>query len=227
MNPNATATCAEISRSFDGTKASRLTSIFLASIVLAMLPVASASAQNSGPYLRVDGGANLIQDVNVQIGGLPGNLSLDAGYRVDAAAGYEFNRWLAIEVEGGYFENSIRSVNLHNQGAHLEDSSLSGIPFLGNVVLRYENSTDFVPYLGMGAGGVLASLKISGDKDSNSVFAYQAKIGVIYKIEERAWIDVGYKLLVAEDQNFNVGGTPVQTERTFNHFVGVSVIWKF
>jgi opacity protein-like surface antigen len=208
-------------------KASRLISILTAAIAVALIPISSVWAQSSGPYLRLDGGVNFIEDTSAQIGGLPGNLSLDAGYRVDAVAGYEFNRWLALEVEGGYFENSISSVSLHNQGANPKDSSLSGVPLLGNLVLRCENKSDFVPYIGAGAGGVVSFLKISGQKDSDFVFAFQGKIGLIYKIEERAWIDVGYKILVAQEQHFSIGGTSIQTEKTFNHFLGVSVVWKF
>ncbi len=185
-------------------------------------------AESFGPYLKVDGGVNLTADTDVTIAGAGGSLSLDAGYRFDAIVGYEFNRWVALELEGGYADNSVDKLTLGPLVNSLSgESSLRQIPLLANVVVRYENQTDFVPYLGAGAGGVFSSLKISDTKDDDTVFAWQGKVGVIYKIDEQAWLDVGYKLLGTEEQSYRLGAVPLKTKQMFNHFFGLSVIWKF
>ncbi len=181
-----------------------------------------------GPYLKVDGGVNIVGDADVNIAGGGGTMSFDAGYRFDGIVGYEFNRWVAAELEGGYAHNSVDKLTLGPLVNSLSsESSLSQIPLLLNVVLRYENQTDFVPYIGAGAGGVMTSLKVSDEKDDDIVFAWQGKAGVIYKIDEQAWIDAGYKLLGTEEQNYHLGAVPLQNKRMFNHFFGLSVIWKF
>ena len=192
------------------------------------LAALSARASDFGPYVKADGGANFITGTHLDVDGSSGNLSLDTGFRVDGAFGYQFQPWFAVEFEGGFIQNSVRSITLdHLTGSPQGDSNLQQIPLLLNVVLRYQNSTEFVPYLGLGAGGVLSTLKISGISDNDAVVAFQAKAGVIYKIMEEAWLDVGYRLLGTAEQNYQIGGAHLKTNDVLNHFVGLTVIWSF
>jgi opacity protein-like surface antigen len=200
----------------------------LAASSLVVLWARPARAADPGPYLRADGGVNFVTGTHLDIEGLPGNLSLNTGFRVDGAFGYQFAPWLAVEFEGGFIQNSVRSLSLQDQTASpVGDSHLRQYPLLLNAVVRYENPTEFIPYLGVGVGGVLSTLKISGDSDNDSVLAFQAKAGVIYKIEEQAWVDIGYKLLGTAEQSYQIGGVHLQTKDVLNHFVGLSVIWNF
>jgi len=195
---------------------------------LLWLGVPSVRAEGFGPYLRVDGGVNIVADNDIHIDGASGTLSLDTGYRADGAVGYEFGRWVALEIEGGYAESSVNKLTRESSVANLQGhSSLTQVPLLFNAVVRYENESDWLPYLGVGAGGVMTTLKISGDDDSQAVFAWQAKAGVIYKIEEEAWLDLGYKLLVTSEADYSLGGGSLNAKEIFNHFFGVSVIWRF
>jgi len=181
-----------------------------------------------GPYLKADGGISFISGPDFTAGGSPGDLSLDTGYRVDGVAGYGLSRWVAVELEGGIIEHSVSSLTLHGLTLHPEgDSSYSEVPFLANAVFRYENESDFVPYVGLGAGGVLSELKFSGDKDKDTVFALQGKVGLIYKLQEQAWLDASYKFLGTAEQSYSIGGTTLKTDQVYSHFFGVSVIWKF
>lgn len=205
----------------------RACTVSLCSTALLWTGMSLSFAQTYGPYLKVDGGLNIVADDDIQIGDSSGKLSLDLGYRVDGTVGYEFGRWVALEIEGGYAHNTVDKLTLGPLVAHPEDSSLTQIPMLLNVVVRYENETGFVPYIGAGAGGVITTLKISGDKDTDAVFAWQGKAGVIYKIDEQAWLDAGYKLFSTAEENFQLGAVPLKTKEFFNHFFGVSVIWKF
>lgn len=199
-----------------------------AAAMLILLAAPPARADEPGPYIRADGGVNFVTGTHLEIDGFPGSLSLDAGFRVDGAFGYRFNRWLAVEFEGGMAENSIRSISLQNETASPPgDSSLRQFPLMVNFVGRYENATDFVPYLGVGAGGVLSTLRISGNSDNDAVIGLQAKAGIIYKIEEQAWVDIGYKLLGTAEQRYQIGGVQLRTKDLLNHFIGLSVIWNF
>jgi len=205
----------------------RVSLLTLCSTALMWAGLQSTCAQMFGPYLKVDGGANIVADNDIDIGGTGGTLSLDTGYRVDGAVGYQFGRWVALELEGGYADNAVDKLTMGPMVAKPQDSRLTQIPVLASLVVRFENQTDWVPYIGAGAGGVMTSLKISGDEDKDAAFAWQGKIGVIYKIEEQAWLDAGYKLLVASEQDFHLGGSSLQTKELFNHFFGISVVWKF
>jgi len=181
-----------------------------------------------GPYLKADGGVDIISGPDFKVGGSSGDLSLDTGYRVDGVAGYGLSRWLAVELEGGLIDHSVSSLTLRGLTIHPEgDSTFTEVPLLANVVFRYENPTDYVPYIGLGAGGVFSELKFSGDKDNDTVFALQAKVGLIYKLQEQAWLDVGYKFLGTAEQSYSISGMTLKTDQVYSHFFGVSVIWKF
>ena len=194
-------------------------------IGLSLLP---AGATEPGPYVKADGGANFITGTELKINGFPGGLSLDTGFRADGIFGYQFNSWLAVEFEGGFMQNSVRSISLQGQTSYPQEHSyFQQVPLLANVVVRYENSTDFIPYLGAGAGGVISRLKIEGNSDDEAAFAFQAKAGLIYKIEETAWLDIGYKLLGTTEQTFGIGGDQLKTKDMLNHFIGASVTWLF
>lgn len=206
----------------------QLSRFLLAVAALALHPALSGRAADVGPYFRLDGGASFVEGTGLEIDGLPGHLSLDTGFRVDGIFGYRLNRWLGVEFEGGFQDNSVSSLSLEGQTAHPgSDSHLYQIPLLANVVFRYENSTAFIPYVGAGAGGVLSRLKIYGDDDQTAVFALQAKAGLIYKIMEDAWVDVGYKFLGTAEQGYNIGGSNLKTKEVYSHFLGASVVWNF
>lgn len=71
------------------------------------------------------------------------------------------------------------------------------------------------------------TLRLWDDDAKDAVFAWQAKAGVMYKIDERAWLDAGYKLFATAEQDYQFAGVKFMTKEVFNHFIGVSVIWKF
>lgn len=192
------------------------------------LPEPPCFAQStSGPYLKLDAGINYIPDTSLTIGSYGGEMSLDGGFRLMATAGYYVNSWLAVELEGGYFDNNIGTVTLRDMTSHPDKSSYSGVPVLANVLFRYENPSDFVPFIGIGAGGTRSSLRISGETDSEIVFALQAQAGVIYKIDEQAWLEAGYRLLGMPKQSYDLNGLSIETDQVLTHFFGVGAIWKF
>ncbi|RPI94670.1 MAG: porin family protein, partial [Chloroflexi bacterium] len=148
-------------------------------------------------------------------------------FRVDGAIGYDLNRWVSLEVEVGYFYSSAESLTLASQTEHLDDTEFEGIPMLANVVLHWPNRSDFIPYVRGGAGGVVSMLTVLGDSDDNVVFAYQIGVGVIYNLDERAWIDVGYKFLATADPEFQIGSVSLKASEVRHHFIGGSVTWRF
>jgi opacity protein-like surface antigen len=199
-----------------------------ATLLFGILPTHLSLAQStSGFYLKVDGGINYIQDTSLTIGGYGGEMSLDAGFRLMASGGYYVNRWLAVELEGGYFESNIGTVTLRDMTAHPDKTDYSGVPILANVLLRYENSSSFVPFIGLGAGGIRSTLRISGQTDDQFVYGLQAQVGVIYKIDDEAWLEIGYRLLGMPKQSYDLSGLSIETDKVLSHFFGIGAIWKF
>lgn len=200
--------------------------VFICSVLLCLSPVL-VGAGDAGGYLRLDGGVNFGQDVGLTIEGDHGEMKLDPGFRVDLALGYDFNRWVSLELEVGYLDNSAESVTRNDQSGQLDDTWLHGVPVLANVRLQYRNRTDFVPYVGVGAGGLASMLSINGESDTQMIFAYQISAGVIYMLDERGWLDFSYKYFGTGDSSYGIGGSHVEAEDLGNHFIGASVIWRF
>ena len=187
---------------------------------LALMLAQPAQAADEGPYISFDVGANLLQDVTQTFptdGNVSSKRSFDTGLRFDMIGGYNLNSWAALEFETGFLENEME---------HSSSAWWGAVPLLANVVFRYENSTKFVPYIGAGAGGAISMVGDSSGSDSDAVFAYQAKAGVAYKVEENMMVDVGYKFFSTDEQTYNLG-MPFKLSDIYNHFIGASFTWKF
>jgi opacity protein-like surface antigen len=176
---------------------------------------AGASGNDTGAYLTLDGGANFVQPVTVQSrGSASHSTDIDTGWRVGLIGGYKLNSWAAVELETGFSDN-----NVHNG----DGMWFGSVPVLGNVVFRYENSSKFVPYIGVGAGGAYTMVEGNDTDKTDFVFAYQAKVGVDYEISPCVAVGVGYKFFGTADQKYD----EVKIKDIYTHFIGLNLTWKF
>jgi opacity protein-like surface antigen len=165
--------------------------------------------QGQEGYFNAEIGAALADDVDLQRFLVPvsGKLEFDTGVRFGAAGGYNFNQYLGAELETGFIYNSIKRV----------DASLSHVPMMVNVVLRYDQPrSKWVPYVGAGAGGDLSILSLNyvtapnnfvlDGTDTTVVFAWQAFAGVRYKLDQKMSIGAGYKYYAADRASWDVEG---------------------
>ena len=81
-------------------------------------------------------------------------VKFDPGFRGAIALGREFSRYVALEAEGGFHYNSIRSIS----GASSDNAELFQIPVLGNVILQFPNRSRLVPVIGGGVGAIFSIL---------------------------------------------------------------------
>jgi OmpA-OmpF porin, OOP family len=194
----------------------KLSKLLLIAISAALLstPVLQVSAADSGKkaYFKVDAGANIMQDPEVEG---EGKIKMDTGFRIGLMGGYNLNKWAAVELETGFIYNSVSA-----------DSSIwfGQVPVLANLVVRYENTSKFEPYIGGGAGGAYTMISSSDITKSDFVFAYQFKAGCAYNISDTMAIDLGYKFFSTSTQDYEDLG---QVKDNFNHFIGLGFTWKF
>ena len=174
---------------------------------LAPLSVAPVSGQDVGFYFTGGIGPAIAQDPDLKefLGPTGGNVELDPGFHLGVAGGYNFTRWLGVEMESGFIVNNIDRI-----GGASADATLSHVPFLANIVLRYEDQNcPVIPYFTAGLGGDSSvlwfddSLGLDGS-DSDVVFAFQISGGVRYRINDYMSAGLEYKFYHADDASWHV-----------------------
>jgi OmpA-OmpF porin, OOP family len=178
-----------------------------------------AVARDKAWYIGVEGGAMLIEDLNLDIGTLANSAKVDhkTGYDVDGIVGYDFGS-VRIEAEVGYRE--ARATNYTSPTTTFRGPGLPAAPaglgrvsgkstalsFMMNGLLDFGDDESLNGFVGGGVG--LARVKLSDYSinptgrflnDSDTGFAYQAIAGV--RAPLTSGVDVGLKY-----RFFNVDG---------------------
>ena len=185
-----------------------------------------SQAAERGMYVTIDGGANWIPNFDASFA-TPGGpeaeaeIDLETGFRGGVAVGYNFNRFLGAELESGFVYNEAKDV----------DAWLGQVPLLANIILRYENTSRLVPFVGAGAGGVAAMLDLeegdADESDSDIVFAWQLQGGVRYKFSEQSSFGVVYKYMGVDAPEFSLGASDQDFDTYHNHAVLASFNFSF
>lgn len=190
----------------------------LGTMIAAMAFGLAVQAQNldSRWYFRTDLGVSLPMDTDLEefLGLDPAGeveIEFDAGMRMGVAGGYRISPWLALELESGVLFNSVNDAD----GESVE-ATLTQVPFMGNLVVQCNNFNRWVPFLGLGAGGVSSVLDIDervdtgagtlilDGSDADLVFAYQAFAGVRYEFNDRMGVGLVYRFMGAQGACWDV-----------------------
>ncbi|MHC1768737.1 MAG: porin family protein [Verrucomicrobiia bacterium] len=177
----------------------------------------SFSTGDAGFYWGLDVGPTMAEDGHLtDFGGLKSSqdIDYDVGIRLNMAGGYAFNQNFATELELGWSLNTIDSI----QGANTSDTWFSTVPILANVVLQYPiPRTVLVPYIGAGVGGAVTVFDTDGlfqplpggggvvlhGSDSDFVFAWQAKAGLNFELNEMISLGIGYRFLWIDESSYS------------------------
>ena len=193
----------------------------LAGFVASVLCFSAAMAQaqdyyylppDAGPYFRFGIGPSLFDDGRLtQFGGpVSSKVDYDAGLAADAAFGWDFNRYVALDFETGYIGAKINNV----PGYISDNSHLYNVPLLVNVTLSLPiPRTNIIPYVGAGVGG--ADVVFDTDQfgpapnnfvtgsENDVVFAGQIFAGVRFKLTGNMSLDLGYKYFATGNPTFS------------------------
>ncbi len=179
-----------------------------------------ALARDDAWYIGVEGGAMIVEDIKLDIGGLSNAGSVDhrAGYDVDGIIGYDFGAF-RLEAEVGYREadvNGFTSTTTTRRGTGQPNAAAgqfrgaagttSALSFMLNGLLDFGDDDSLNGFVGGGAGVARVkhsrySINPAGNflDDSDTGFAYQAVAGVRAPLTDH--VDVGLKY-----RFFNVDG---------------------
>ena len=186
----------------------------LLSVALLSIPGAGLFAQDmmmagTGFYVAAGGGVTLITDTeDTEQKGITGsvdndtkaNWDLDFGFGAGGAAGYDFGDF-RTEAEFSFQSANFRhGEKIDNDDDNKKaDDNLTVMAIMANGFFDLDTGTPFVPFIGIGVGGVNLAVKLAeGDADptfegSGWGFGYQANIGVAYEIIDAVALTLGYK----------------------------------
>jgi len=198
-----------------------------------MMTLATPVFAQDGPYFGLYGGANFVEDSDVEGGG---EADLDTGTVFGGVLGYSHgldrmglnNINFRPELDLGYRTNELDSLS---GGGNL-DGDFDTFHAMANTWFDYEIGR-FKPYVGGGLGVAVVSLDDAqlnntpvGD-DEDTVFAYQAGAGVAYQLMRQWEVSVDYRFFETEDPTFNAaGGGDFETENR-NHSVLATLRYSF
>jgi len=199
--------------------------VLLAAITLAALPLAAHAQNQAGFYIGARGGADWLLTNSVNINGNatvvghgtgPFNATTNTGFNTGWAAGgfigYDFVG-PRVEIEALYHDN--------------QGSANSTIPIVGVGILRGFSNIDvqqtavmanlyydffanqtFTPYVGAGAGIAFIKTQDALINSSDTEFAYQAIVGVGYKVTPNVRINVDGRYYGTLNPTFNNSFNP-------------------
>ncbi|MGB0748471.1 MAG: OmpA family protein [Magnetospiraceae bacterium] len=172
--------------------------------LLAIAPLTASAGDISGPYVSLGAGVNLHIDPTYNIGGVSRNIDMDYGWAGIGALGWGYDSGLRGEVELGFRNNNIDSIN----GTALTTEDVSVLSLMGNLLYDFDLDSSLTPYLGLGVGAAKINTDTPLFDDSDTVLAGQAIAGVNYAVTEQLNLFLDYRYFITADPDFtpNVSG---------------------
>lgn len=167
----------------------------------ATLLTTAARAQETPFYVKLDAGGTWMENTDLKEffgeNTTGARVKFDPGARVGFKAGMLLTDWFATELETGAMVNNIRSIS----GPSSVDAALWNVPFLINARFQIPKRMIVTPYFGGGLGfseSVLDSDHIDfglthvEGSQSDTVFAYQAFVGLRCMLSDHAGLSLEY-----------------------------------
>ena len=209
------------------------------------LLLASASAHAAFAdhlYMDVAAGPAFAQNPTIQSSPYTGGeLDLDTGLRADVTLGYKICKSFAVELDAGLIWNSVSSINGNSLSTFSASADIYQVPLMVNAIYQLPLKGHLKPYVGAGVGvaiGIFESTGVPGlyfpvaggsqnFNATDTVFAYQAEIGVKYLLGKHAEFGLAYKFFGTTGYSWNANNSPLKTDGIITHAVTVSFGVRF
>ncbi|HEY5514176.1 MAG TPA: outer membrane beta-barrel protein [Geomonas sp.] len=216
---------------------------FLALATLATPTICSATPPRMGPYMSAFIGVAVptntdVTGFDVGAGDLNDRVEFDPGINIGATGGFDYG-FVRLEGELSYKHGEInRVVEINGTRYTNIDGSVGALAVLGNIFLDLHNPSPVTPYLGGGVG--FAAMHQSDtfgtspsrnraelyQSDDDTVFAYQAGVGLEIALSRMLSLDVGYRYFGTSKATFT--GPDTENELKFeSHNAAVGLRVKF
>lgn len=176
----------------------------------------SAQAADKGMYVSGNVGLSLVPDLDTNVIGFStfGTTSLDPGFIISGALGYDFGSFRA-EGEIAYRSNDTdEGTFTFAPGTGPVDGDVSALSFMANGYYDFHlANSPMAPYLGVGVGfaNIDADVTVPNFSpqaiidDNATVFAYQFMAGLGYNINPTMTLTVDYRYFRTTSPEFSCG----------------------
>lgn len=188
---------------------------YIAPIVAAVALAAggSATAQDAGWYVRGELGGSTSGELDAD----SAPVDLDSGWVVGGAGGYAFSNGVRAEGELLYMSNDLDTVS---------EGDITTLGAFANIAYEFNSQSRIRPFVGAGVGFAQVSYDDGVVDDDDIGFAYQARAGVAYDINERLTGELAYRYLNVTDVEFGAGGASPVSGDYDNQTVTVGLRYK-
>jgi outer membrane protein OmpA-like peptidoglycan-associated protein len=165
--------------------------LLLAAATCLALPLAAHAQPVTGPYVGLEAGANLLNNINTTYpyNEYPGHLETNLGFAGVGSIGYGFGNGFRVQLDGVFSQNSVHSFVEYGEHYHGSGNIQSYGPMV-NALYDFSVGLPVFPYLGAGVGYQLTTLSPhlydSGYKTENSgtegSFAFDVIAGLSYPL---------------------------------------------
>jgi opacity protein-like surface antigen len=215
--------------------------IFVALALAGAVVSANVQAADSKTYFNLDGGISELQDVkldNILGTSVSAKLKTKTGFGFNAVGGVKLNDFFALELESGYQQNDLSSINITAAGVGYNlpvSGNISVVPVLANAVLSGKITESVSVNIGGGLGIAISNFSTSsvtlpgaGTYNTNSSetktsLMGQIKTGIDFKLTDSMYADLGYRLRIIDGPNYD----GVKTKTVLSHMFTVGVGFKF
>jgi len=195
--------------------------------VYALASSAEAGHRPMGWYVGVEGGANWIDNADVEFntgfGGTTFEAEFDSGWALFAEVGYRWENNWRLELEAGWRQNDVDCVSFGGPCIAGNWGDVSQFTQMVNVVHDIDISERTAISVGLGFGGNFVEVDAPFLNDEDFVLAGQALVQITHEISERLDFVLSYRFMTSADPEFNFAGPATVQFENENHTVTVGL----
>jgi opacity protein-like surface antigen len=136
-------------------------------------------------------------------------ISTDTGYGLSLAIGSDLQNY-RLEAEVAYRMNDLDEITATVFPAVSIDGDVTSMALMGNFFVDFTPGSAISPFIGGGIGAAKVEYELDSIlgiplniSDDDTVFAYQAALGVAFTISETAKLDLSYRYFATADLEFD------------------------
>lgn len=186
--------------------------VIAAAVMMLAVSATAAFAEEGRAYAGMSVGMFIPHDgrLTSNTTGASGDMSYDVGFTINGVGGYELGNGLRFEGEIVYKASGTDKLTGNNVGVKV-NSDVWSIGGMANAYYDFRTGTVVTPYIGVGIGFANVNVgtgNVNGftvyTSSDDTVFAYQAAVGLGFQLNRNLTLDVGYRYYATTDVKYQL-----------------------